>query len=128
MTFVPRKIKSITKQLLKMENNRPYYLRIVGAMFAGKKIEDQKEAATLVDVINLETGEENQIIVAAVLKGILNETYEGEAYVGKCFEIVKHRVADVKYNTFNVSEIADPNDDADEVESAGAGKGGKKAK
>lgn len=124
--FVPRKIRSITKQLLKLENNRPYYLRLVGPMFLGKKIDDQKEPATLIDVVNLETGEENQIIVAAVLKGILHETYEGDSYVGKCFEVVKHRIAEAKYNTFNLSEIADPNEDAEEVEAAGAGKGGKK--
>lgn len=110
MAFVPRKLKSVTRQLIKMGNNKPYYLKLQSAIHEGKKIGD-KEPAKLIDVVDLESGEEAQIIAGAVLVGILTEAYPGGEYVGKCFEIVKFRDAGTAYNTYNVSEIADPADD-----------------
>jgi len=117
MTMKFRKIKNITLPLLKMDAETLYYVKIIKAMYLGKAIDDKKEAATLADVINLETGETVQIICPTVLRQTLNEHYPNDSYVGKCFELVKHLVkaADtgaLKYNTFNVAEIAEPEDDA----------------
>lgn len=133
-----RKTKNITLPLFKMAGNQPYYFQPTGPMFLGKTIDDQKDAATLLNVIDLETGEEGQIIVGAVLKSILNENYEGDSYVGKGLEIIQHKAGDTgkKYNTYTVAEvdIVDEADDGDrtgmEAEAALASattKGGKKA-
>lgn len=103
-----KKVKAITLPLLKMENEVEYYLKFDGPMFLGKAIDDKKEAATLANVTNLESGEQVQIICATVLRGILDEAYPGEEYVGKCFEIVKHRDLEKKYNTYSVCEVAEP--------------------
>lgn len=64
------------------------------------------EPATVLPVVNLETGEVTQIILGSVLKDILTETYPKDAYVGKSFEITKHAKATGKrYNTYSVFEI-----------------------
>jgi hypothetical protein len=57
----------------------------------------------------LESGAECQIIVAAVVLSVLNDDYPNEAYVGRCFEIVKkERVAGKQYFHYGVAEIEDP--------------------
>ncbi len=110
MAFTPKKLKSVTRTLFKLANNREYYFKIQSPIHVGKKIGD-KDPARLADVVDLETGEEGQIILGAVLVGIMEESYPGEQYVGRCFEIVKFRDAASAYNTYNVAEIADPADD-----------------
>ena len=70
------------------------------------------------NVVNLETGEDMQIIVPTVLRGILQEDYPDNAYVGKCFEVILHKHMDktdpskLKYNKFAVAEIEVDGDDA----------------
>jgi hypothetical protein len=62
--------------------------------------------AELANVVDLETGEECQIIVNAVLRGVLDEFYPDAGYVGKAFQIVRHaKAAGKRYNTFSVDEI-----------------------
>lgn len=126
-----KKVRNVTLPLLKMVENHAVYIKSMGVMFVGKQIDDKKEPATLMNVVNLETGEEMQIIVPTVLKGILSEEYPDDGYVGKSFEIILHKHMDktdpskLKYNKFTVAEV-EAEDDAGE---AGAGeKSGKKAK
>lgn len=122
-----KKIKDVTLPFLKLQNEVLYYFKFTGEMYKGKKIDDQKEAATLANVINLETGEKCQIICPTVLQGILREEY-GEDYVGRCFEIVKHRDAGQKYSTFSVAEVADPNEGEEPQVEAKPAKGKGKGK
>lgn len=114
-----KKIKDVTLPFLKLQNETLYYFKFTSPMFEGKKIEKGSKAdmapATLANVINLETGEKCQIICPAVLQGILRDEY-GEDYVGRCFEIVKHREASQKYSTFSVAEVSDPDADDEPVE------------
>jgi len=128
--FVPSIKKALTKTLFKLENNTAYYLRVDGAIFTGKKIDSGKtkdmEPAELMHVTNLETGEEGQIIVPAVLGKILREECPNDSYVGKGFEIVKFRDTGARYSTFNVAELELP---AEYLPDAPvAGKGGAKGK
>lgn len=114
MPFTPKRIKTVTRTLIKLQNNRPYYFKIEGAMFVGKELKakegdtKKKDPATLLNVINLEDGSEGQIIVGTVLKSTLNEEYPKDGYVGRCFEIEKKRDAQHDYNTYNIAEIEDP--------------------
>lgn len=105
--------RAITKTLFKLQNNQPYYLLFTGEIFTGKKIDSGKtkdmEPAELAHVTNMETGEEGQIIVPAVLSKILREEVPG-GYVGKGFEIVKFRDTGAKYSTFNVAEVEIPDE------------------
>lgn len=104
--------KAVTLPVFKLADDVPVYLTATGEMYEGKEQKPAKagekpmEPATILPVVNVETGEVGQIIVGAVLEGILNETYPDGAYVGKSFEIVKHAKKEGKrYNTYSVFEI-----------------------
>ena len=103
--------KNVTLPLLKMVEEEPAFVKFTSAMFVGKEVKGsgdgkRMEPAVLAHCINLETGENVQIIINAVVKENLNESYPSDAYVGKCFQLVKHAKREGKrYNDFSVSEI-----------------------
>ena len=105
--FKMRRTKAVAMPLFKLVPDVPRYFLCDGAMFTGKKVDDKKEAAILMAVTDLETGETGQIIIGAVLRELLLETYPDDAYVGKKFEICLRKRADKKYNTYDVYEVAD---------------------
>lgn len=110
-TFTPKIKRNITLPLIKPVIDQPVYIKVTGPMFEGKKIEGtgdkaKMEPATLLNCVNLETGEDAQIIVPAVLKGIFEDEYDGDAYVGKGFAVTKHPKASGKrYHPFSVAEL-----------------------
>ncbi len=103
--------KLITLPLLKFQIDEPIFVKFEEPMFIGKEIKGtgdkaKMEPATLANVINLETGEPCQIILATVLKSILTENYENNAYVGCAFQITKGKKASGKsYNPYSVAEL-----------------------
>lgn len=103
--FKVTRLKAVAVPLFKLFANQKRYFLFDGVMFLGKKIDDKKDAATLLPVTDLETGEQGQIIVGAVLKSLIEETYEGNSYVGKKFETCLRRRADKEYNTYDLYEI-----------------------
>jgi hypothetical protein len=108
----------LMRPLLKFVKGEPHHVKIEAPMFIGRemKADDKKkqmEPATLVNVVNLDTGELCQIILAAVVKSVLRESYPDDAYVGLCFKITKQeRQPGKKYDPFLVEEIEDPTGDA----------------
>ena len=102
------KRKAVTRPLLKMENNKPYHVRFDSEFFVGKTIKDdaKKQPPTMVHVTNLDTGEEQDLIVPVVLKGTIDEHYPDNKYVGKMFEITREAPEGArKYNLFSVTEL-----------------------
>lgn len=102
--------KIVTVPLLKQAIDVPVYVRIEGAVFVGKELKQtgatKMEAAHLVNVTNLETGEAMQLIVPAVLQSILHDEYANDAYVGKSFQLIKHAKPSGKaYSPYTVNEI-----------------------
>lgn len=102
--------KRITLPLIKPALDVPIYVKILDPIFQGKKIENgaskDMEAAMLANVVNLETGENAQIIVPSVLQGIFKDEYEKDSYVGKNFQIIKHpKGSGKRYHPFTVAEI-----------------------
>lgn len=111
--FVPVVAKHVTLPLFKWEDNKPRYLKITSPIFIGKEIQEKgaakkKEPAHLMNVVDLETGEEGQVIVATVLRGILSEEYPGDAYVGKGFAITQRKIPGKDYNGYGVDELVLP--------------------
>lgn len=109
--------KLLTIPNLKLIENQPVHIRITSAMFVGKEIKSrrnaapttQREPATLVNAVNLDTGEECQVILSAIPKSTLTEGYPDDTYVGKCFRLTKlPRKEGKEYNGFKVEEIEDP--------------------
>src|SRR5216684_5393072 len=114
MTTQFKRVKNLTLDLLKFVENQPRHVKITGAIHLGKDQKTDKEGkkrepAHLAPCINLDDGAECQIIVAAVVLSVLNDEYPNEAYIGRCFEIVKkNRVEGKQYFPYGVEEIEDP--------------------
>ena len=100
-------VKKVTLPLSKWVVDQEKVLTITSEIFTGKEVKGDKkmEPAELFNAIDLETGEEVQVIVGAVLKGILNEEYPDSGYVGKSFAMVQHNAQGKKYKTYTVIEI-----------------------
>ncbi len=100
--------RHVTLAVLKIKANAgPRYFKFAGAMHKGKKIDDQKEAATLIEATDLVTGEHGVIIVPTVLQKDLEEHYPGGSYAGKSFQIVITRVPEKRYNHVSFAELED---------------------
>lgn len=107
--------KRVTVQLFKMKPGADNYYLIDGAMHEGKKIDEDKNAAILMNVTDLVTGEEGQIICPTILQRELTEGYPDDGYVGKKFWWRITRVPGVKYNLVDIAEL--------EAEGEGDGEG-----
>lgn len=117
VAFEPKVKKLLTVPLLKLAVGEPRYIKVTSAMFVGKEIVSKRanavasnrEPATLVNAINLDGGEQCQVICSAVVKGVFEDNYPQDGYVGKCFSLLKlERAAGKEYNGFKVVEIEDP--------------------
>jgi hypothetical protein len=105
--------KNVTLPLSKWKNDAPKFLKLEAPIFLGKQIDDSKKNANgetqqpahLINCVDLETGEQIQVIVAKVLHSTLDEEYPENGYVGKAFAITQHRDPGKKYNTFSVQEL-----------------------
>lgn len=113
MEFKTKKV--LTRPVLKFTEGVTHYVKIEAAMFIGKEMKQKagddkkKEPATILNVIDLESGEVAQMLVNAVVKSVLTEEYPNDSYVGKCFALTKMpRQPGKQYNPFHVNEIEDP--------------------
>lgn len=103
--------RAITLPLLKPQLDVPVYIKVTSKVFVGKDIAAQKgaakmEAANLINCVNLETGEDCQMIVPAVLAGIFSDEFKDDSYVGCGFMVTKHPKGSGKaYHPFSVSEL-----------------------
>ena len=113
--------KLLTRPVLKLDVGIVQYIKVESAVYIGKEIqskrgrptdntEAKKEPAHILDCIDLAHNyEPSQIIVNAVLLGVLKDNYPGDTYVGKCFAIEKLNKRPGKdYFPFKVEEIEDP--------------------
>lgn len=103
-------VRKVTLPVLKISINKPYFVKIDDKIFQGKKLDndkkDNKEPAFLVNVTDLKSGEQGQIVLNKVLKETLLEEYPDESYVGLCFQIVKKpKDMGKDYHTFSLVEI-----------------------
>jgi hypothetical protein len=109
--FVPKILRAITLPLIKPQLDVPVYVLVMGTVFLGKEIavpegKKKMDAAHLINVTDLETGELAQMIVPSVLKGIFADEFKDDSYVGKGFMITKHPKGSGKdYHPFSVSEL-----------------------
>lgn len=99
--------KQVVLPQLKLVVGNEYFFKPTSEMYIGKKIEDDKDPATLMNGVNLETGEECLIVVPTVLASVLREAYEerDDSYVGKCFRFELVKVNGKKYHQVKVEEI-----------------------
>ena len=135
ITFKRKKL--LTRPQVKMKAGDSIYLRIEQPMFIGTNIkarkgkegDEKKEPPTVIWGVDLQTGEQVQMLANAVLKSILEEEYKENSYVGKCFLIEKKEKEPGRdYFAFHVEEVEDPNDASSQEQAGGsvASSGGKK--
>ena len=116
--FDPSKVKvtkNLTLPVLKTSIGIPAYVRIIDPIFKGKllaeevaKGKDAKDAADIINVNNLETGQDQQIIGGMVLINTLREAYPEDSYVGKTFMLTKGEqkgTGSKKYHPWSIQEI-----------------------
>ena len=106
--------RSVTVQLFKLVPGNDNFFHVQGAMFVGEKLEENKEAATLMHVVDMTTGEEGQIICPTILQKELIKQYPDNSYVGKRFWLRITRVPTKKYNMVEIAELEDDDVEADE--------------
>lgn len=122
--FKFKKIRAVNRPLLKFKTDEPLYVKAEKPMYKGKEIaadkakegDKKKEPAMLLDVIDLTTGEEAQIILSAVVQSVLKEEYPSDKYVGKCFSMTKKgRAPGKSYDQYTVVEIEVETDKGEET-------------
>jgi hypothetical protein len=117
-----KKLKSVTLPLLKQEDEKEYYVKITSKFYKGKDINGnttadttdtgkadsvkKKEPPYLCRIVNLETGEEMELIANSVMKSNLEEIYPDSGYVGKCFEVVRYNIQGKQYKGYHITEIS----------------------
>lgn len=112
--------KAITLPTFKFIVDVPLFVKILEPMHEGavrlgrgKVADPDKKPPTLARVINLETGEEGQVILASVLKTELDEAYPNGTYVGLGFEMCKQKRKEGKqYDPYSLAEIELPAEQA----------------
>lgn len=119
--FDPTKVKivkNVTLPVLSLKAGQVVFVVIDTAIEKGKELkrtaaadgkepEVKQEPADICHVTNLETGEQLQFIVNAVVKANLDEAYPKNGYVGKRFRVAKlEKRAGKRYFDFNIAEIA----------------------
>lgn len=124
-----KKVRSVTLPLKSLKTLGDIaHVRITTPITVGKKLQGDdstKEPAHLCNIIDLDTGEEMQMIIPKVLRSTLEEEYptvgEKIGYLGKCFEIenLGKKAGRGKsaegYNTFRIVEV-EPVDGADKAD------------
>jgi hypothetical protein len=113
-------VKVLTLPLIKLRAGMVVYVQPLKAMYEAKPIKNakpddkDKKPPTLLDVVNLETGELAQIILGTVLADIFNDEYPQGAYVKKGFkiEVGEQKASQAgggkRYNQYSVFEIELP--------------------
>lgn len=114
--------KIVTREVLQTKINVPEYIRIEESHYLGEEMDDpfnkgKKSRATLMHVVNLQTGESQVVVCNTVLHETLDSTYPEGSYIGLCFSITKlKKKEDKNYHNFAIIEIFDPSDPSDPSE------------
>lgn len=114
------KKRNLTLPVLKQVDEKPFNVKITSAMVQSKAIQQQEgkqkmDPATICQVVNLDSGEEQTLICNSVLASTLNEHYPDNSYVGLCFEVIRHaKPVDAegkptkRYHTYSIAELEAP--------------------
>jgi selenophosphate synthase len=103
-----QRLRAVTLPVLKLEKNTTRYLALLTPMYLGEKLDDSKEAATLIKAVDMETGEFGLIVAPTVLQSELTRNYTNDSYVGKGFEVTVTRQQGKDYNHVTLIEVGIP--------------------
>lgn len=106
-----KKIKSVTRTVVKLEIDKAKYLRLDSAIVVGKAMKAREGQETMppamtCDVTDMETGELHILLCNSVLHSELKQAYPDDSYVGKTFEIINTgKLPGRRYFTFSIAEV-----------------------
>lgn len=109
--------KKLTLSTFKLEKGKMLYALVLGTIHQGvqrgeaRKRPDgtNEEPPMLMHIINMDTGEHGQIMVAKIIETELTEQYPNHTYVGKAFGIEKgERKPGKRYDPYIIEEIEIP--------------------
>lgn len=90
---------------LKIESGSAVYVEFTSPITVGQM---KKKVANFVNIVNLETGEIQKLLLGSVLSKILIENYPNDSFINKKFQIIKGekvKGAENEYFEYEVSEI-----------------------
>ena len=109
--FVPKVKRQLVLPLLNrgMKPGDVLNIEITGEIYQGKPQKGAKpneKPADLCAATNLATGELGEVIMSAVVKSTLEETYPNQGYIGLWFQISKgEKKAGTRYFQYAVNEL-----------------------
>jgi hypothetical protein len=117
MALSPRfafKVKKRVKEtVIKIDFDTEYLFRIEGEIYKArdastprKSPEDEKQSPpNLMSVTLLDDNTRGVIVVPHVLHDELTAAYPDGSYVGRMFQVIKHKIEGKRYNDFEINEI-----------------------
>jgi len=111
--------KKLTLATFKFDKGVALYLLALGPIHRGvergtpRKRPDgtDEEPPMLMHIINMETGEHGQIMVAEIIKTELTEKYPKNTYIGHAFGIMKgERKPGKRYDPYEIEELEIPDE------------------
>jgi hypothetical protein len=108
-----KRIASVSRPVLKLALNKVYYIQIQSPFKVEQLTEEQRkksaypesETITIFDVVDLETGEELQLVGRSVFVSEISEKYPDNSYVGKAFEFSLSKPEGKRYTVPRIYEI-----------------------
>lgn len=105
--------RQVTRTVLRQDDGKPFYVLIESAADisdmpeeAKAKKKDDMAPARVCNVVNLETGEPQVLIMNTVLESELDRAYPNGDYVGRSYAISRQQAAtDKRYKTYRILEI-----------------------
>lgn len=116
--FVPKVLKQVSTNLIKLRAGSSIYFKVTAPMKEAAKAtrtdgkDADKNPPTLLDGVDLASGEVGTIICGSVLIDLFNSEYPSDSYVNKGFwiRVVEKKDAQAgggrSYNVYDVKEIA----------------------
>lgn len=99
----------VTRTVLRQENGRPFFVTFESGTYEAPPLDGPSKYAPpmISEVVNLETGECQILIMNTVLLRELDRHYPAGAYVGRSFAIVgyTHPDPEKRYRIYSVREI-----------------------
>lgn len=107
--------KRVKETVIKIDFDTEYLFRVEAPIYKAKENsapsrkspEDgaKQEAPHLVSVTLLDDNTRGVIVVPHVLRTELEDAYPDNAYVGRMFQVIKHKIEGKRYNDFEINEI-----------------------
>jgi len=106
--------KRVKETVIKIELDTEYLFKIEGAIYKAKEAtgtrktaEDAKQEPPHLMSVSLldEEGARGVVVVPHVLRTELEDAYPDQSYVGKMFQVIKHKIEGKRYNDFEINEI-----------------------